>query len=67
MVSRSQFLESEVNALKKQQDDRFAEVEKMGKENEHFKSELTAILHQYDLEKYDDAIKSAKKTEEWSE
>ena len=47
----------------KDESDRIAETEKLYKENEHYKGEIAYIYQTYELEKVEDQMASAKKTE----
>ena len=43
------------------------ETEKLYREVDQYKEKLTNILVNYDLNNFDEVMKSAKKTEEWAE
>lgn len=47
----------------KDETDRLAETERLYKENEHYKGELTFLYQTYELDKVEDQMISAKKTE----
>ena len=51
----------------KDETDRLAETEKLYKENDYYKGEIAFIYQTYELDKVEDQMLSAKKTEQWAE
>ena len=67
MKHRLDNMEKEAKRKKKEESERVMETEKLHRENEQYKSEMAFIYQNYDLDKLEEKIKSAKKTEEWAE